>query len=149
MVCLTSLFLSMLASLSSGSFPWGFCLMDWLLFNSSQSGVSCLLASELITSSWSQLFSSGGGRKMQSPSAVRLELVCLYQPDHGDLLDTNSFSEYQYQTILLSDHGLSRRKIRLPFKHVWTQSKTTIPYKPKQLKSQIPGSYKWLHWLII
>lgn len=63
MVCLSLLFLSMLASLSSGSFPWGFCLMDWLLFNSFQSGVSCLLASELITSSWSQLFSSGEGER--------------------------------------------------------------------------------------
>lgn len=92
--------------------------MDWLLFNSFQSVVSCLLTSELITYSWSQLFSSGGGREMQSLSAVRLELVCLYQLDYSDLLDINSFSEYQYQTILLSDHDLSKRKIRLPCKHV-------------------------------
>lgn len=55
---------------------------------------------------------------MQSLSAVRLELVCLYQLDYSDLLDINSFSEYQYQTILLSDHDLSKRKIRLPCKHV-------------------------------
>lgn len=45
---------------------------------------------------------------MQPLNAVSLELVCLYQLDNSELLDINSFLEYQYQTILLSDHGLSK-----------------------------------------